>query len=143
MGISLAYFDRKDDYSYIRWAQNVKRRDHYTCSICGRKGVQLNSHHLNAWAEYPNERYDVDNGTTLCTFHHEDFHAKFGKGKNTKEQFKQYKDIAEQFIKIANQESIMNLTVRKMIQQAEQERIVTDIVDHLNKERSLEDGYIK
>ena len=93
----MAIFSRKDDYGYIRWSSEVKRRDNYACVICNRKGIALNSHHLNAWADFPAERYDVSNGVTLCTFHHDDFHAKYGKGKNTENQFKEYREIAETF----------------------------------------------
>lgn len=127
----MAYFDRKDDYGYIRWAQEVKQRDHYTCAICGRRGVALHSHHLNAWAEYPDQRYDVENGVTLCTFHHEDFHEKYGKGKNTEEQFEEYKKIAEVFIKVANKESIITSTSKRMLKQAERDDVVKFILEDL------------
>lgn len=137
----IAIFDRKDDYGYIRWAQDVKRRDNYSCTICNRKGVALNSHHLNAWADFPAERYDVSNGITLCTFHHEDFHAKYGKGKNTESQFKEYREIAEMLIKIANKETIINITSRKMLQTAEKERAVQEILKDLDERYGKKDGY--
>lgn len=59
----------------------------------------LNSHHLNGWNIFPNERYDIENGITLCKFHHDDFHVKFGKGGNTKEQFDEYHSICDLMIK--------------------------------------------
>lgn len=129
----MAYFDRKDDYGYVRWASEVKRRDHYTCVICGRKGVALNSHHLNAWAQFPDERYDVDNGVSLCTFHHEDFHNKYGKGKNTKEQFEEYRVIAEALIKVANEESLVYATARRMHQRVQQDAAVAAILKDLEE----------
>lgn len=129
----MAYFDRKDDYGYVRWASEVKRRDHYTCVICGRKGVALNSHHLNAWAQFPDERYDVDNGVSLCTFHHEDFHGKYGKGKNTKEQFEEYRAIAEALIKVANEESLIDATARRMHQQVQHDIAVAQILKDLEE----------
>lgn len=147
----MAFFDRKDDYGYIRWASEVKRRDHYTCVICGRKGVALNSHHLNAWASHPDERYDVDNGVSLCTFHHEDFHSKYGKGKNTKEQFEEYRVIAEALIKVANEESLIDATARRMLQQVQKDYAVSEILKDLEEkygdteqrlpEHADEDGY--
>jgi len=95
----MATFDRKDDYLYVRWAQAVKKRDHYTCQVCGSQGKELNSHHLNAWASYPEERYDVDNGITLCSGTvsscHERFHQIYGKGNNTREQFDEFHKIYE------------------------------------------------
>lgn len=131
----MTIFDRKDDYGYVRWADHVRRRDHFTCVICGRKGVAVNAHHLNAWASFPDERYDVDNGVTLCIFHHEDFHEKYGKGKNTREQFEEYRAIAEELIKVANQEAFINATAARMLQQAERDAAVAEIIDHL-------DGYV-
>lgn len=131
----MAYFDRKDDYGYVRWASEVKRRDHYTCVICGRKGVALNSHHLNAWADYPDQRYDLQNGATLCHTCHEGFHDIFGKGKNTVKQFKQYKSIMEELIRAANNEAIVATTTQKMIQAAEKDLLVKEIIDDL-------DGYM-
>lgn len=116
------YFDRKEDYGYIRWAQDVKRRDNYACVICNRKGILLNSHHLNSWSDHPSQRYDVGNGVTLCSFHHDDFHEKYGKGGNTEAQFKEYREIAEGLIKVANIETIKKVTVKKMLQRAEKDR---------------------
>lgn len=135
----MAYFDRKDDYGYVRWADHVRRRDNYTCVICGRKGVAINSHHLNAWASFPEQRYDVDNGVTLCTFHHEDFHEKYGKGKNTREQFEEYREIAEAILFVANEEAIIEVTTRKMLQQAEKDSVIAAIEKEL--EESIKDGY--
>ena len=90
----MAFFTRKDDYLYVRWAREVKIRDHYQCVICGARGVELESHHLNAWASFPDERYDLENGVTLCKAHcHEMFHEIYGKGKNTGEQFEEFERI--------------------------------------------------
>lgn len=134
-------FDRKEDYGYIRWASEVKRRDNYACVICNRKGIALNSHHLNAWAHFPTERYDVSNGVTLCIFHHEDFHAKYGKGRNTEEEFKEYREIAEALIKVANKNTIINVTSRKMLQQAEKDQAIQFILKDLEDKYGKRDGY--
>ena len=137
-----AYFERKDDYGYIRWAADVKRRDNYACIICNRKGIALNSHHLNGWADFPAERYDVGNGATLCVFHHEDFHSKYGKGKNTEEQFKEYREIAEILIKVANKDTIINVTSRKMLQKAEKDQVIQAILKDLEEKYGNKDGYV-
>jgi len=137
----LATFQRKEDYGYIRWAQEIKRRDNYACVICNRKGINLNSHHLYSWADNPTLRYDVGNGTTLCAFHHDDFHEKYGKGKNTEEQFKEYTKIAEALIKVANQSAIINVTSRKMLQSAERDLVVQAILKDLEDNYGKEDGY--
>lgn len=124
-------YSRMDDYGYIRWAQDVKKRDHYTCYICGRKGVALHSHHLNAWADYPEQRYDVSNGVTLCTFHHEDFHEKYGKGKNTEKQFEEYRLIAEAFIKVANGDAVVSSASKRMLQHAQRDDVVKFILQDM------------
>jgi len=65
----------------------VFERDDYTCKVCGTKGGRLNAHHLNAWSWDKNNRFNVNNGITLCQKCHKLFHSKYGKGENTKEQF--------------------------------------------------------
>ncbi|NJO18641.1 MAG: HNH endonuclease [Thioploca sp.] len=91
----MAVFDRKDDFLYLRWAREIKQKNHYTCEICGRRGIELNAHHLNAWASFPDERYDISNGTCLCRDHHEMFHDIYGKGENTKEQFEEFRNLIQ------------------------------------------------
>jgi 5-methylcytosine-specific restriction endonuclease McrA len=54
-----------------RWRNLVFSRDGYTCQICGLKSgngktVWIEAHHIKSWAKYPQLRWDVDNGITLC-----------------------------------------------------------------------------
>lgn len=52
---------------YRQWRTFVFERDNYTCQECGKRGgVYITAHHIKSWAKYPEFRYDVDNGTTLC-----------------------------------------------------------------------------
>lgn len=51
---------------YKEWAKAVKERDNYTCRECGERGVYLNSDHIKPFAIYPELRFSVDNGQTLC-----------------------------------------------------------------------------
>lgn len=95
------YFDRKDDYGFVLWAQAVKKRDHWTCQICGRRGVELNSHHILSWNDHPEDRMDILNGTTLCRICHDAFHCRYGHGNNTAEQFEEFRQICDMMIKTA------------------------------------------
>ncbi len=53
------------------WALLVKKRDKWSCKIknknCDRRIV---AHHILSWAMFPKLRYEVNNGITLCHFHH-------------------------------------------------------------------------
>lgn len=51
---------------YKAWRKSVFTRDGFTCQMCRAKGVYLEAHHVNGWAEYPELRFDVSNGQTLC-----------------------------------------------------------------------------
>jgi 5-methylcytosine-specific restriction endonuclease McrA len=67
-------------------------RDSYTCQICSLSGVELNAHHINSFSLFPEQRFDLNNLITLCSACHKDFHKEFGRGKNTAEQFLQFKN---------------------------------------------------
>lgn len=133
----MVIFERKDDYGFIRWSSEVKRRDHYTCVICGRKGVALNSHHLNAWAQFPDERYDVDNGACLCQDCHDRFHATYGKGKNTKDQFDEFFIIMKAMIGNVKEDAVVEYTSRRMLQEVEKDLAIKFILQDLENR----DGY--
>lgn len=92
---------REDDYMFKKWANQVKIRDNFTCQICDARGCYLESHHKNGWNAFPDERYCLDNGVTLCRRCHDRFHETFGYGGNTKFQFEQYEEIANILRKIA------------------------------------------
>ena len=75
----------------VIWRTNIYTRDSYTCQVCGdNKGGNLNAHHLNGWNAFPEQRFDLDNGVTLCTDCHKEFHSQYGYGDNTREQFDEY-----------------------------------------------------
>lgn len=71
------------------WSKAVRTRDKWQCVICGHNSKCV-AHHLNSYLAHPEQRYDVDNGVTLCRPHHIDFHSKYGNTKTTKEEFEEY-----------------------------------------------------
>jgi len=48
------------------WAIAIKKRDNFTCQHCGTNGGPLESDHIKPWSLYPELRFDLDNGRTLC-----------------------------------------------------------------------------
>jgi hypothetical protein len=85
-----ANMSRTSINEYNRWRVAIYKRDNYHCVIDNCKCTNLNAHHLNSWDTYTNQRYDINNGITLCEKHHKDFHSIYGYGRNTKEQFLEY-----------------------------------------------------
>ena len=93
--------DRLKDPKFIKWANEIRERDNYSCQICFKRGSKTNAHHLNSWDSFPEERYDIKNGILLCVVHHEQFHNIYGFGNNTKYQFEEFKKFLEKIKKIA------------------------------------------
>ena len=59
------------------WRTAVFERDDYTCVKCGDRsrkghGVMLNAHHIKRFADFPNLRFDINNGVTLCVGCHDE-----------------------------------------------------------------------
>lgn len=48
------------------WARSVKERDNWTCQVCGKRGGDMHADHIKPWALFPDLRFDVSNGRTLC-----------------------------------------------------------------------------
>lgn len=68
---------------YARWKRAVKERDDNICQKCLSAGNV--AHHMNSYTKYPDERYDVDNGVTLCEPCHIKYHSVAGMS-STKEK---------------------------------------------------------
>jgi len=63
--------DRRDDANAIQWRKEVYKRDNWKCKINNKdcKG-KIEAHHICSWKEFPELRYDINNGITLCHHHH-------------------------------------------------------------------------
>jgi len=87
-------FTHRPDYNspaYKAWRFGVFKRDHWTCALCGRNGVELNCHHIIKWADAPQLRYVNSNGITLCKSCHE-----LRVNGHEDEFIKQFKEIVAQ-----------------------------------------------
>lgn len=49
-----------------KWIKEVLKRDDYTCQECSVRGGRLEADHIKPWALYPELRFDINNGQTLC-----------------------------------------------------------------------------
>jgi hypothetical protein len=72
---------------YYAWVKRVKERDNFSCTICSYKGKDVDAHHLDGYSWCREKRTDVDNGVTLCTDCHGEFHSVYGFRDNTKSQY--------------------------------------------------------
>lgn len=67
----------KDDHRdrggqlHREWSKDVKNRDGWKCKISnGDCSGRLEAHHIFGWKSHPELRYEINNGITLCHFHH-------------------------------------------------------------------------
>ena len=63
--------NRQKDPENNIWVKAVKMRDGYKCRINNCDCVTyVVAHHILPWRDYPELRYNINNGITLCLAHH-------------------------------------------------------------------------
>jgi len=63
--------NRRGDPAYVEWRRAVLTRDGFQCKIDNEDCDEtLEVHHSLRWADYPDLRYEINNGITLCHAHH-------------------------------------------------------------------------
>ena len=77
-GIKPRYYHLKkrpkhEGAEYAEWRLNVWKRDNFTCQICNKTANELKkdkikicADHIKPFCNYPELRYEISNGRTLC-----------------------------------------------------------------------------
>ncbi len=90
--------DWRRSREYRIWRVGVIRRDP-KCVICDSM-ERRNAHHINSGSYFPDERYDINNGVTLCYKCHMNFHNNFKRSyreKCTEYDFENFKCLTTYF----------------------------------------------
>lgn len=82
-GVTTWYRKIRASKALLEWRKLVFKRDNWTCQKCGRRSdksfhLQIEAHHIKPFAVFPELRFVVDNGLTLC----KECHSKEPKGKD-------------------------------------------------------------
>jgi hypothetical protein len=85
-GITPEVKNIRNGAEYNLWKDSVFMRDDYTCQKCNKKGSYLHAHHIQNFSQFPELRFDVDNGITFCEEHHKEFHDLYGRENNNQKQ---------------------------------------------------------
>lgn len=61
----------RKSFAYSKWRKEVWKRDNFKCKIANKecKG-RIEAHHILGFTAYPELRYEINNGITLCLAHH-------------------------------------------------------------------------
>lgn len=86
----------RNSLEYRLWRKSVFERDNYTCIWCFKKGgwskiekrqIKLNADHIKPFAMYPELRFAIDNGRTLCVDCHQKTDTWGGKVINIRKNY--------------------------------------------------------
>jgi hypothetical protein len=61
----------RNNPEYKQWRYQIFKRDRHICKINNKDCMgNVVAHYILGFAQYPELRYEVNNGITLCHFHH-------------------------------------------------------------------------
>jgi len=81
-GITPESIKERTGSKYKEWRASVYARDNWTCLDCGYRSGKLHAHHVFPFAEFPEHRFDVWNGITLCPECHRKTHSTLSEDTN-------------------------------------------------------------
>lgn len=62
---------KRNDSAYKEWRRQVWLRDNFKCKIANPDCAgKIEAHHILRWKDFPELRYQLNNGITLCHAHH-------------------------------------------------------------------------
>lgn len=70
-GISNVSRRIRNGSEFARWRKKVFERDKYICQYCNKRGGYLEPHHIFRFAYFPEFRFLIHNGITLCRSCHQ------------------------------------------------------------------------
>jgi len=59
---------------YKQWKESVYKLYNHTCQECGKTHCKVHAHHIKSAKDYPDLRYDINNGICLCEQCHKQVH---------------------------------------------------------------------
>ena len=65
-GVTPITFKIRNSLKYKEWRLKIFERDKYTCVCCGKIGGMLNADHIKPFSLFPELRFKLSNGRTLC-----------------------------------------------------------------------------
>jgi hypothetical protein len=80
----------RNSAEYKLWVKSCMIRDAFTCQKTGQRGGELEVHHINNFADFPELRLAIDNGITFSKKTHKEFHERYGRKNNTHEQLSEF-----------------------------------------------------
>lgn len=110
----------RDTLEVVEWRRSVYERDNFTCQCCGQYQGNLHAHHLDGYDWAVEKRVDVDNGITLCSECHKEFHGLYGYGNNTRQQTEEF------LIKVGKLTEQERLKIKELAKQNNRTKIHLD-----------------
>lgn len=61
------------NFRHYLGSDGVRRKEWQVfCKCCDKDNLE--AHHINSWAEFPEDRFILENGLTLCKICHKNYH---------------------------------------------------------------------